>query len=405
MKRKIVSIVCFLIFIFPSFVLAEVVSDSASTATASLVYNPESYYTSSTNRRDLIGVNSYAGFVSPIPVSLLKDYEDFTEPDVLKTLNKIDWKLYKPRSKNPFKKVREILSYLAGKSDYINPTITFIVGGEKKPKNINRDIVFLTKNQAAQYTAAGFSKDRSLEAELPYLSLFDAVYPLMTKSDLTRMCVLKRSVDQGVAEGDANTISMAISKAIAKSGNDDAEQFSMGATGTSGKTVSRREILPDFLILAYPEIPIQTETEVKELKATYVFAPILFDFEEFNIRSDQVEGIKKIAEAVKQVLLSSSKKVYFVGNCDVRGLEGYNDTLGMNRGSASRSTIAAILSEQGIDKSILENRLLYASAGKRQRVFKGNDEASHQRNRRVDVIAAEDITSLEALPLPELTNG
>ena len=132
MKRKIVSIVCFLIFIFPSFVLAEVVSDSASTATASLVYNPESYYTSSTNRRDLIGVNPYAGTTPPIQVSLLKDYEDFKEPDFLRTLNVIDYETYQPRSVSPFKMVRLFFSYITGKSDYILPTKKFIIE-EKKP--------------------------------------------------------------------------------------------------------------------------------------------------------------------------------------------------------------------------------------------------------------------------------
>ena len=406
MKRKIVSIVCFLIFIFPSFVLAEVVSDSASTATASLVYNPESYYTSSTNRRDLIGVNPYAGTTPPIQVSLLKDYEDFKEPDFLRTLNVIDYETYQPRSVSPFKMVRLFFSYITGKSDYILPTKKFIIE-EKKPAKVNRNITFITKSQAAQSVPIAFSTARSWEGELPYLSAIDAIYPLMIGTESTCMCLGERSIDQGVAEGNANSISMVLSKAAGKSGNDDAEQFSMGATGTSGRTVSRREILHEYLFLAYLECPPkkteEAEAKTAPPKATYLHAPVFYDFNKYDIRADEAGKIPAIAEAVYQQLSSNSdRKVYFVGNCDQRGPEGLNDTLGMNRGMSTRTAVIAELTKRGIDTAALEKRLFYVSAGKRQRIFDDSNETSHQLNRRVDVVVAEDITSTQVLPLPEL---
>lgn len=94
---------------------------------------------------------------------------------------------------------------------------------------------------------------------------------------------------------------------------------------------------------------------------------------------------------------SEGKLVWFRGSCDIRGLEGYNDTLGMNRGKTASIALGRLMLERGIRPQEITDTLRYASSGEHQLQFN-----NHDMNRRVDVIIGKTIT--QELPPPPYIN-
>jgi peptidoglycan-associated lipoprotein len=102
---------------------------------------------------------------------------------------------------------------------------------------------------------------------------------------------------------------------------------------------------------------------------------IHFAFDSAVIRSSDDANLQSVASALKS---DSSTKLLIEGNCDERGTEEYNRSLGERRALAAREALA----KDGIDPS----RIRTISYGKDKPVDPGHDEAAWAKNRRDDFV-------------------
>ena len=108
------------------------------------------------------------------------------------------------------------------------------------------------------------------------------------------------------------------------------------------------------------------------------FQPVFFALDQFNIGSNEIAKLDVIVAYLNQ---NPGTGVVIEGNCDNRGSEEYNRALGERRAIASYDYLTA----SGIDAK----RIKTISNGESKPLAMGNDEASHQQNRRDDFIAVK----------------
>jgi peptidoglycan-associated lipoprotein len=102
---------------------------------------------------------------------------------------------------------------------------------------------------------------------------------------------------------------------------------------------------------------------------------VYFDFDSSVIKSGEKPKINSVAEYLKG---HPGEAVRIEGNCDERGTEEYNRSLGERRALASREALV----EQGADALVLET----TSWGKDKPVALGHDESAWRLNRRCDFV-------------------
>ncbi|MGO9204143.1 MAG: OmpA family protein [Limisphaerales bacterium] len=102
---------------------------------------------------------------------------------------------------------------------------------------------------------------------------------------------------------------------------------------------------------------------------------VYFDFDSSVIKSGERPKLTSVAEYLKG---HPGEAVRIEGNCDERGTEEYNRSLGERRALASRE----VLVEQGIDSLMVET----ISYGKDRPVAPGHDESAWRLNRRSDFV-------------------
>ena len=100
-----------------------------------------------------------------------------------------------------------------------------------------------------------------------------------------------------------------------------------------------------------------------------------FDFDCYELSATDKEDLKVQAE---YLVSHPQAKVRLEGNTDLRGSREYNVALGWKRANA----VAQELRNQGVRNS----QIAVVSFGKEKPVANGNDEESHRKNRRVDLI-------------------
>jgi peptidoglycan-associated lipoprotein len=98
---------------------------------------------------------------------------------------------------------------------------------------------------------------------------------------------------------------------------------------------------------------------------------VLFDYDRYEIRSDQQERLLSMATFLKQ---NPSFRFRIEGNADERGSQEYNIALGDERASS----VMRFLSTQGV----AENRMTTVSYGEERPVCRDQDESCWQKNRR-----------------------
>ncbi|MGA3284311.1 MAG: OmpA family protein [Verrucomicrobiota bacterium] len=101
---------------------------------------------------------------------------------------------------------------------------------------------------------------------------------------------------------------------------------------------------------------------------------IHFAYDSSVIRSSEKANLNAVAQA----LSDPSAKLLIEGNCDERGTEEYNRSLGERRALAAREALAKL----GVDPMRVETR----SFGKDKPVDPGHDEAAWSKNRRDDFV-------------------
>ena len=102
---------------------------------------------------------------------------------------------------------------------------------------------------------------------------------------------------------------------------------------------------------------------------------IHFAFDSAAIRSSDKSNLEAVAAALKS---DPNLKLQIEGNCDDRGTEEYNRSLGERRALAAREALA----KDGVDPS----RVRTISFGKDKPVDTGHDEAAWSKNRRDDFV-------------------
>jgi peptidoglycan-associated lipoprotein len=113
-------------------------------------------------------------------------------------------------------------------------------------------------------------------------------------------------------------------------------------------------------------------TEDRGALAAYT---IHFAFDSSAIKSGEKSNLESVAAALKS---DSNLKLLIEGNCDDRGTEEYNRSLGERRALAAREALA----KDGIDPS----RIRTLSFGKDKPADPGHDEAAWAKNRRDDFV-------------------
>ena len=102
---------------------------------------------------------------------------------------------------------------------------------------------------------------------------------------------------------------------------------------------------------------------------------IHFAYDSAAIRKSEQANLQEVAKALSA---DSKTKVLVEGNCDERGTEEYNRSLGERRALASREALAKL----GVDPT----RVFVRSYGKDKPADPGHDEAAWQKNRRDDFV-------------------
>lgn len=102
---------------------------------------------------------------------------------------------------------------------------------------------------------------------------------------------------------------------------------------------------------------------------------IHFAFDSAVIRDSETPNLQQVAAALQA---NASANVMIEGNCDERGTEEYNRSLGERRAEAAREALVGM----GIDA----NRVHTISYGKDKPVDPGHDEAAWAQNRRDDFV-------------------
>ncbi|MEI9866607.1 MAG: OmpA family protein [Limisphaerales bacterium] len=113
-------------------------------------------------------------------------------------------------------------------------------------------------------------------------------------------------------------------------------------------------------------------TEDRAALAAYT---IHFDFDSSAIKSGEQSNLEAVAAALKA---DPNLKLSIEGNCDDRGTEEYNRSLGERRALAAREALA----KDGIDPA----RIRTISFGKDKPVDTGHDAAAWAKNRRDDFV-------------------
>ncbi len=102
---------------------------------------------------------------------------------------------------------------------------------------------------------------------------------------------------------------------------------------------------------------------------------IYFDFDSSTIRPSEQSKLEAVASALKS---DSSAKLLIEGNCDERGTEEYNRSLGERRALAAREALATL----GLDPGRVATR----SYGEDRPAATGHDESAWSKNRRDDFV-------------------
>ena len=102
---------------------------------------------------------------------------------------------------------------------------------------------------------------------------------------------------------------------------------------------------------------------------------IHFAYDRSDIRSSEKPNLAQVAQVLSS---DASTKLLIEGNCDERGTEEYNRSLGERRALAGREALAKL----GVDPMRIETR----SFGKDKPVAPGHDESAWSQNRRDDFV-------------------
>ena len=139
----------------------------------------------------------------------------------------------------------------------------------------------------------------------------------------------------------------------------------LGPGSTLGGKLARRR----------PADRISSFDNMTEDRAALANYTIHFAFDSAAIREREQANLQAVASALNS---DPSTKLTIEGNCDERGTEEYNRSLGERRALAARQALA----KMGVDPA----RIRTLSYGKDKPVDPGHDESAWSQNRRDDFV-------------------
>lgn len=113
------------------------------------------------------------------------------------------------------------------------------------------------------------------------------------------------------------------------------------------------------------------ELELAGRDPSEIFIDVLFDYDDYSLRSDTKRALDDIAQ---YLIDNKDKKVTVEGHCDERGTEEYNIALGERRAKSVRDYLTAY----GVSNS----RIKILSKGEFEPVDPGHNENAWSQNRR-----------------------
>ncbi|MEW6752812.1 MAG: peptidoglycan-associated lipoprotein Pal [Candidatus Latescibacterota bacterium] len=125
------------------------------------------------------------------------------------------------------------------------------------------------------------------------------------------------------------------------------------------------------------EARLKAEQEAA-VRAARMLGAVYFDYDDFQIRQDQVGMLSEHADRLKAV---QDVKLTLEGHCDERGTIEYNLALGQRRANS----VKAFLVRAGVQGE----RLNLVSYGEQKPADPGHGEAAWARNRRVEFVPTE----------------
>jgi peptidoglycan-associated lipoprotein len=114
---------------------------------------------------------------------------------------------------------------------------------------------------------------------------------------------------------------------------------------------------------------------ITEAERQFLNQHVYFDFDRYNIRSDQISTLQAKVAYLNQNPTASAE---IQGHCDDRGTEAYNMALGDRRAKAAYNYV--------VGQGISSGRLSTVSFGKDRPLVFGDDEASWAQNRRAQFV-------------------
>jgi peptidoglycan-associated lipoprotein len=120
---------------------------------------------------------------------------------------------------------------------------------------------------------------------------------------------------------------------------------------------------------------VTSETTTDTARLAFLNNNVLFDFDRYNIRPDQVPVINSKVAYLQD---NPSYSAIIQGHCDERGTEAYNEALGDRRAKSAYNYL--------VDHGISGSRLSTVSYGKDFPLDPGHNEDAWAKNRRAQFV-------------------
>jgi peptidoglycan-associated lipoprotein len=131
-----------------------------------------------------------------------------------------------------------------------------------------------------------------------------------------------------------------------------------------------------FIVGCQKKAAVDSDLDVSaQLKYEFENNHVHFDFDRFNIRSDQIPVINAKVAFLQQ---ASSARAEIQGHCDERGTEAYNAALADRRAKSAFNYL--------VDNGISASRLITVSYGEERPIDTGHNEAAWAQNRRAQFV-------------------
>jgi outer membrane protein OmpA-like peptidoglycan-associated protein len=111
----------------------------------------------------------------------------------------------------------------------------------------------------------------------------------------------------------------------------------------------------------------------KKERDNFVFEPIYFDFDKFEIRPEHYAFLDRMIKVVKG---HSDLRVQVIGHTDSKGSDAYNDVLSKQRAKA--------IVDYFVKRGLSADRLVFDFKGEKEPIDSNETPDGRQRNRRVD---------------------